>query len=62
MQRVTQGKENAFGLVEKALQQTFLTALFKVLVEGATGKGVTRLTVKQAGIVLPDPNKTAPEN
>ena len=36
--------------------------IFKGLGEGATERGVTRLTLKQAGLALPDPTLTAPEN
>ena len=40
----------------------FIVVLLQDLEEGATGRGVTRLSVKQAGLVLTDPTKTAPEN
>ena len=36
--------------------------LFERLGEGAPGRGVTRLPAKQAGLSLPDPTLTAPEN
>ena len=62
MQRVTPGIGNAFGLVEKALQETFVPDLFKGLGEGAPERGVTRLPVKQAELALPDPTQTAPES
>ena len=62
MQRVTPVIGDAFGPVEKALQETFLPALFEELGEGAPERGVTRLPVKQAGLDLPDPTLTAPEN
>ena len=62
MQRVTPGIRDAFGLVEEALRETFLPALFQGLGEVTTGRGVTRLPVKQAGMSLPDTTKTAPEN
>ena len=60
MQRVTLGIGNAFSPVEKALQETFLPALFERLEEVAPERGVTRLPVKQAGLALPDPTLTAP--
>ena len=44
------------------MQETFLPDLFQGLGEGSPGRGVTRLPVKQAGLALPDPTKTAPEN
>ena len=62
MQRVTPGIGNAFVPVEKALQEIFLPALFKGLGEGSPERGFTRLPVKQAGLALPDPTLTAPEN
>ena len=62
MQRVTPGIGNAFNPVEKALRETFLPALFEGLVEGAPGRGVTRLLVKQVGLALPDPTLTTHEN
>ena len=62
MQRVTPSTGDAFDPVEKALQQTFVQALFEGLVESAPERGVTRLPVKQAGLALPDPTQTAPEN
>ena len=62
VQWVAPGIGDAFGLAEEALRKTFLTVLFRGLVEGAPGRGVTRLPVKQAGMALPDPTLTAPEN
>ena len=62
MQRVTPGIGDAFGLAEKALQETFVPALFEGLGESAPERGVTRLPVKQVGLPLPDPTQTAPEN
>ena len=62
MQRVTPGIDDSLGPVEKALQETFVPALLEVLGEGAPERGVTRLTVKQAGLDLPDPTQTAPGN
>ena len=55
------GIGNAFGLVEKAMWETFLLALFETLGEGAPVRGVTSLPVKQAVMALPDPTLTVPE-
>ena len=57
MQRVIPGIVDAFGPVEKALRETFVPALFECLREGAPERGVTK-----AGLALPDPKLTAPEN
>ena len=46
----------------QALLDAFIMVLFQVLGEGTSGRGVTRLPVKQANLTLPDPTKTAPEN
>ena len=62
MQRVTPGIRDAFGTVEKELQDTFLPVLFKGLGEGSPGIRVTCLSVKRAGLALPYPTNTAPEN
>ena len=35
---------------------------FEGLREGMTERGVTRLLIKQAGLALPDPSHTAPDN
>ena len=56
------GISNAFGPVEKAMRETFVPALFEGLGGGVPERGVTRLPVKQAGLALPDPYQTAPEN
>ena len=40
----------------------FILDLFHGLREGTPGRGVTRLPVKQAGLDLPDPTNTGPEN
>ena len=53
---------DAFSLVEQALRDAFISALFQGLGEGTLGKGVTRVPVKQADLALPDPTKTSPEN
>ena len=57
---VTPGIGDAFGPVEKALRETFLPALFEVLVEGALERGVTRLPVKHTVLDLPDPTRMSP--
>ena len=62
MQRVTPCIVAAFSPVEQALQKNFLPALFQGLVEGTPRIGITCIPVKQAGLELPDPKKTAPEN
>ena len=62
MQRVTPGIRDAFGPVEKALQEIFVPDLFEGKAEGAPEIGVTFLSVKQAGLALPNPDQTAPEN
>ena len=62
MQRVTPGIRDAYGLVEKVLQETFLPALSQGLGEGAPGRGVTCLPAKQAELELPEPTKTTPGN
>ena len=56
------GIGDAFVLVEDALQETFLPALFQGLVEGTPGREVTRLPVKQALLALPYLTKTSSEN
>ena len=62
MQRVNPGFGDAFGPVEDALKEIFVPSLFQGLREGVPERGVTRLTVKQAGLALTDPYQTAPEN
>ena len=62
VQRVTPGVSDAFGPVEMALKDTFVSELFKGLREGMPERGVTRLPVKQAGLALSNPTQTAPEN
>ena len=60
--QVTPGIGDDFGLVEKALRETFVPDLFEGLGDGVPERGVTRLPVKQAGLSLPNPTQTAPEN
>ena len=62
MQRVTPGIGDAFGPVEEEIETSFLPELFKGVEDGAPGRAITRLTVKQAGLALPDPTRTAPDN
>ena len=62
VQRVTPGIGNAFGPVEEEIAKAFLPALFEGAGDGAPGREITRLPVKQAGMALPDPTQTAPEN
>ena len=62
MQLVTPGIGNAFGLVEKMLQETFVPTLFEGMREGTPNRGVTCLPVKQVGLALSNPTLTAPEN
>ena len=56
------GIGDAFGPVETALRETFVSELFEGLGDGVPERGVTRLPGKQAGLALPDPSQTAPEN
>ena len=58
MECVTPTIGDAFGLVEQDLKYAFITTLFQGLREGTTGRVVTRLPVKQAGLALPDPKKS----
>ena len=53
---------DAFGPVETALKETFVPEFFEGLGDGVPERVVTRLPVKQAGLALPDPLQTAPEN
>ena len=60
MQRVTPDIGDAFDPVEQAIGDAFIPAHFQGLREGTPGRGVTRLPMKQAGLVLPDLIKTVP--
>ena len=62
VQRVTPGVGAAFGLVKEALREVFVPALFRGLTEGLPTRENTRLPVNQAGLAIPDPVKTVPEN
>ena len=61
-QCVTPGISEAFRLVEEALQRAFLPALFHGVEKDNPRWGVTRLSVKQTGLALPDLPQSAPEN
>ena len=59
---MTPGVGDAFGPVQEALEEIFMPALYKGLREGVPERGINRLPVKQAGLALPEPTQTAPEN
>ena len=62
MQRVTLGIGDVFVPVEEEIAKAFLPALFEGVGDGVPGRAIIRLPVKQAGMALPDPTRTAPEN
>ena len=62
MQRVTPNIGDAFRPVEQALRESFIPSLLQVIGEVTLGRGFTLLTVKHAGLALPDPTKTAHDN
>ena len=62
VQRVTQGIGDVFGTVEEEIAKAFLPALLEGVGEGAPGRAITCLPGKQAGMALPDPTRTAPDN
>ena len=62
MQHITHKIREAFGPVEQVLQDAFILDLFMVMGKVVPRREFNRLPVKQAGLVLPDPTKTAPEN
>ena len=62
MQQVTPGIGDAFGPVEEEIETAFFPELFKEVGDGAPGKAITCLPVKQVGLALPDPKRTAPDN
>ena len=62
VQRVTPGIGKAFVPVEEDIAKAFFPALFEGAGDGAPGREITRLPVKQAGMALPNPTLTAPEN
>ena len=51
----------AFQVVEDALRNTFLPALFQGAMSQIPGRAITGMPVKLAGISLPDPTRTAGE-
>ena len=61
VQRVTPGIGNAFGPVEEEIATAFLPELFKGVGDGAPGRAITCLPVKQVGLALPDPMRTSPD-
>ena len=62
VQRVTPYIGDAFRMVETSLWDVFLLYLLQGIGEGTPGRGITRPTVKHAGLDLPYPKKTAPDN
>ena len=62
LQRVTLDIGMAFQVVEDALRNFFLIDLFQGAMAQIPGRAITGLTVKQAGIALPDPTRTAGAN
>ena len=62
MQRFTPGIGDAFGPVEEEIKTAFLPELFKGVGDGAPGRKITRLSVKQAVLALPKPTRTDPDN
>ena len=62
MQRVTPGIDDVFGPVEEEIKTAFLPELFKCVGYGEPGRAIIGLPVKQAGMALPDPMRTAPDN
>ena len=62
VQRVAPGIGEAFGPEEEEIAMAFLPELFEGVGEVAPGRAITRLPVKQEGMALPDPTRTAPDN
>ena len=62
LQRVIPGIGDAFGLVEEEIKTVFIPEIFYSVRDRAPGREITRLQVKQAGMALPDPKRTAPNN
>ena len=62
VQKVTLGIGDAFGPVEEETATAFLPGLFEGVGDGSPGREITCLSVKQAGLALPDPTRTAPDN
>ena len=62
MQHVNLGIGMTFQTVEDELRDKFLPTLFQGSTSQITGRAITGLPVKQAGIALPDPNQTSGAN
>ena len=62
VQRVTPGIGDALGPVEEEIAKAFLPELFKEVGDGAQGRAIIHLPVKQAGMALPDLTRMAPDN
>ena len=62
VQRVTPVIDDVFGLVEEEIKMAFIPELFHGAGDIAPGRAITRLPVNQAGLALPDPTRTAPDN
>ena len=62
VQPVTPGIGDACGPVEEDIATAFLQELFKGVGDGAPGREITRLPMKQAGLALPDLTQTSPDN
>ena len=56
------GIGDAFGTVEEDINTAFIPEFFHCVGDGAPGRAITHLPVKQAGLDLPDPTHTAPDN
>ena len=62
MQRVTPCTGPKFQPMEDKMRDMFLPDIFKGSTYQIPGKSVTSLKVKQAGIAIPEPTKTAGAN
>ena len=62
VQWFTPGIGEEFGPVEEDIAKAFLPALFEGFGDDAQGREITGLPEKQAGMALPDPTLTAPDN
>ena len=54
--------ETTSAWLKKELRETFLLVIFQCLGEEAPGREVTCLPMKQAGLYIPEPKKTAPKD
>ena len=61
VQRINPGIGDAFCPVEEEIKTTLLPELFKGVGYRAPGRSITRLPLKQAGLALPEPTRTAPD-